>query len=95
MNMQKPTFGSTKTTSSANETKEKREEAGCIWDRKSKAGMDYKSITLELPEEVVKKALVESTNGKIKFDLVAFVNKYKEEGDNKPSFRIYISESRK
>jgi len=56
------------------------DEIGALWVRETKGGDEYMSGTVE----------IDGT----KVNIVAFRNKYHEEGDNKPTWRVLKSRPR-
>ena len=56
-----------------NTTTQKEKDAGAIWIKNNQYG-DYLSIQVEI-------------NG-VKHNFTAYPNKFKQEGDNKPTYRI-------
>lgn len=84
----KPTF-----QANTAETAQKsfRKEAGVIWERKAQnSGMKFFSIKIKLPKDKLQELMTQvDSEGMVETKFVAFPNKFKQENDNKPSFRIY------
>jgi uncharacterized protein (DUF736 family) len=94
VNKERPTFGSILNSTSTNSTEEKKEkEIGAIWSRTTKSNSKFLSIKLNITKEQLKQ-LAETTEDVVSVNLVAFPNRYKEESDNRPDFRIYEERKR-
>lgn len=90
-NNEKPTFGVTVGVDSASVdlARKQRPEIGAIWERSSKNGVNYLNIKLKLPRELLLDMLNNYVDEIIPINLVAFINKNKDDNPKRPTFRIY------
>lgn len=86
MNNQRPTFG---VVQSAKTTEPMRPEVGAIWQQISKANKPYFNIKLNISKSKLQELIAAANGEEINFNLIAFPNDRKENGDNRPAFRIY------
>jgi hypothetical protein len=64
-------------------------QVGAIWEREAKnTKKPFYKIRLDLDNDSLKVALA---SGKPKLEFVAFKNDRKEDGDNKPNYKVYLS----
>lgn len=93
MDNQKPTFGVGINQERLNEVIEKRNqrpEIGAIWKKLSrKNNNEFLSVEVTLTEDKLKELLGRVTEGKVKFNLVGFVNKFQNGVTRRPAFRLY------
>lgn len=83
----KPTFGATANSTFA--PTQARPEVGAVWQQQSKADTPYLNIKLNIPKSKLLEMIAGTATEEVKVSLVAFPNKHKENGDNRPDFRIY------
>jgi uncharacterized protein (DUF736 family) len=83
----KPTFGATAVASTS--PIQQRAEMGAVWQQNSKADLPYLNIKLNMPKSKLLELIASTTTEEVKVSFVAFPNKHKETGDNRPDFRIY------
>ena len=104
MQSQRPNFGQTTTQSvpqstrpttpsTSQEVKKSKPEFGAIWVRQSKSdGSDFLKLRLQIPRAKLEQMLAATpTDGSSVpvTEFVAFKNRYKEEGTNRPDYRIF------
>lgn len=83
----KPTFGVTVAQNSLND--DRRQELGAIWEKTSRNNRPFLNVKLNLPKSKLLELLAKCQGEEINVNLIAFPNDHKQQGDNRPSFRIY------
>ena len=95
----KPSFGGSRSTTPTNtgETpvaENKRTSVGAIWERTSQYKTRYMTMQVQFTKERLK-ALLDQPGETVDLSLVAFINKYKENNEKRPDFKIYEDVDRK